>query len=67
VSAVFNGHSATWCDLPLLGLRKFNDEAEQHLITAALRVRLDGGFSFIAVRLSLFRRSPPAICGQRPK
>ena len=67
MSAVFNGHSVTWRDLPFPAFRKFNDKAEQHLITAALRVRLDGGFSFIAVRLSLFRRSPPAICGQRPK
>lgn len=33
----FNGHYDTYCYLPLLGFLTFNDEAEQHLVTALLR------------------------------
>jgi hypothetical protein len=35
--AFFNGHYDTWCYLPLLGFLTFNDEREQHLVTALLR------------------------------
>ena len=35
--ACFNGHYDTYCYLPLLGFLTFNDEAEQHLVTAVLR------------------------------
>lgn len=35
--AFFNGHYASYCYLPLLGFLTFNDEAEQHLVTALLR------------------------------
>ncbi len=35
--AFFNGHYDTYCYLPLLGFLTFNDEAEQHLVTALLR------------------------------
>ncbi len=35
--AFFNGHYDTYCYLPLLGFLAFNDEAEQHLVTALLR------------------------------
>ncbi len=35
--AFFNGHYDTYCYLPLLGFLTFNDEREQHLVTAILR------------------------------
>ncbi len=35
--AFFNGHYDTYCYLPLLGFLTFNDEPEQHLVTALLR------------------------------
>lgn len=34
--ALFNGHYATWCYLPLLGFLSFNDEPEQYLFPAVL-------------------------------
>lgn len=33
----FNGHYDTWCYLPVAAFIRFNDEAEQHLVTAVLR------------------------------
>src|SRR6266705_3034673 len=50
----FNGHYDNWCYLPLLAFVTFDDEAEQYLCAAVLRlgfpgarflVRLDGGFA----------------------
>ena len=35
--AFFNGHYDSWCYLPVLGFLTFNDEREQHLVTAILR------------------------------
>ncbi len=35
--ALFNGHYATWCYLPLLAFVTFNHEAEQYLVAALLR------------------------------
>lgn len=35
--AFFNGHYDSWCYLPVLGFLTFNDETEQHLVTAILR------------------------------
>ncbi len=35
--AFFNGHYGSWCYLPVVGFLTFNDEAEQHLVTAVLR------------------------------
>jgi hypothetical protein len=33
----FNGHYDTWCYLPVAAFVRFNDEPEQHLVTAVLR------------------------------
>ncbi len=35
--ACFNGHSGTWCYLPMVGTLTFNGERTQYLVTAILR------------------------------
>lgn len=35
--AFFNGHYRSWCYLPVIGMIRFNDEAEQHAVCAVLR------------------------------
>jgi hypothetical protein len=55
--AFFNGHYDTYCYLPLLGFLTFNNEAEQHLVTALLRpgnVAAHRGVQGVLARL--FRR-----------
>jgi hypothetical protein len=49
----FNGHYDTWCYLPVAAFVRFNDEAEQHLVTAVLR---PGNASASLGALGLLRR-----------
>jgi len=60
----FNGHYDTFCYLPLLLFVRFNDEPEQHLLTAVLR---PGNAPDKRGVLSLLRRVLPKLRALFPK
>lgn len=60
----FNGFYGTWCYLPLLGFISFDDEADQHLVTALLR---PGNAAPQLGTLGLLRRLLPRLRKAFPK
>jgi Transposase DDE domain group 1 len=61
--AFFNGHYDTWCYLPLVAPRTFNDEAEQYLVAIVLRPgnspAKHGAFGLLRTLLCRRRRAFP--------